>query len=104
MAFLSTSSTNSVMGSIFTRYKTNALVNLDWTTTFTPQLLRKDMDLGPWRRSQPESADAGHCGHARGAAKPISASHTQTDDPEGYPREGFRDAAPKRGKRNRGIS
>ena len=37
---------NSVMGSIFTRYKTPALVNLDWTTTFTPALLRKDMDLG----------------------------------------------------------
>ena len=37
---------NSVMGSIFTRYKTNAFVNLDWTTTFTPELLRKDMDLG----------------------------------------------------------
>ena len=36
----------SVMGSIFTRYKTNALVNLDWTTTFTPELLRKDLDLG----------------------------------------------------------
>ncbi|MBX6426670.1 MAG: NAD(P)-dependent oxidoreductase [Variibacter sp.] len=37
---------NSVMGSIFTRYKTPALVNLDWTTTFTPELLRKDLDLG----------------------------------------------------------
>lgn len=37
---------NSVMGSIFTRYKTPALVNLDWTPTFTPVLLRKDMDLG----------------------------------------------------------
>ena len=37
---------NSVMGSIFTRYKTNAFVNLDWTTTFTPELLRKDLDLG----------------------------------------------------------
>ncbi len=37
---------NSVMGSTFTRYKANALVNLDWTTTFTPELLRKDMDLG----------------------------------------------------------
>ena len=37
---------NSVMGSIFTRYKSNALVNLDWTTTFTPPLLRKDLDLG----------------------------------------------------------
>jgi 3-hydroxyisobutyrate dehydrogenase len=37
---------NSVMGSIFTRYKSPALVNLDWTTTFTPALLRKDLDLG----------------------------------------------------------
>ncbi len=37
---------NSVMGSIFTKYKSNALVNLDFTTTFTPELLRKDLDLG----------------------------------------------------------
>jgi 3-hydroxyisobutyrate dehydrogenase len=37
---------NSVMGSMFTRYKSNAFVNLDWTTTFTPELLRKDLDLG----------------------------------------------------------
>ena len=37
---------NSVMGSIFTRYKTPAFVNLDWTPTFTSHLLRKDMDLG----------------------------------------------------------
>ena len=37
---------DSVMGSIFTRYKSPALVNLDWTTTFTPELLRKDLDLG----------------------------------------------------------
>ena len=37
---------DSVMGSAFTRYKSNALVNLDWTTTFTPELLRKDLDLG----------------------------------------------------------
>jgi 3-hydroxyisobutyrate dehydrogenase len=34
------------MGSMFTRYKSHALVNLDWTTTFTPELLRKDLDLG----------------------------------------------------------
>ena len=34
------------MGSIFSRYKTPAFVNLDWTTTFTPHLLRKDVDLG----------------------------------------------------------
>jgi 3-hydroxyisobutyrate dehydrogenase len=42
LAFLN----NSVMGSMFTRYKSPALVNCDWTTTFTPELLRKDLDLG----------------------------------------------------------
>jgi 3-hydroxyisobutyrate dehydrogenase len=42
LAFLN----NSVMGSMFTRYKSPALVNLDWSTTFTPELLRKDLDLG----------------------------------------------------------
>jgi 3-hydroxyisobutyrate dehydrogenase-like beta-hydroxyacid dehydrogenase len=36
----------SVMGSTFTRYKTPAFVNLDFKVTFTPELLRKDMDLG----------------------------------------------------------
>lgn len=36
----------SVMGSTFTRYKTPALVNLDFHVTFTPHLLRKDLDLG----------------------------------------------------------
>jgi len=36
----------SVMGSTFSRYKAPALVNLDFTPTFTPILLRKDMDLG----------------------------------------------------------
>jgi 3-hydroxyisobutyrate dehydrogenase len=37
---------NGVMGSMFTASKTPALVNLDWTTTFPPELLRKDLDLG----------------------------------------------------------
>ena len=36
----------SVMGSTFTKYKTPAFVNLDFKVTFTPQLLRKDLDLG----------------------------------------------------------
>jgi len=36
----------SVMGSTFSRYKTPAFVNLDFRVTFTPKLLRKDMDLG----------------------------------------------------------
>jgi 3-hydroxyisobutyrate dehydrogenase len=42
LAFLN----NSAMGSMFTGYKAPALVNCDWTTTFTPELLRKDLDLG----------------------------------------------------------
>jgi len=37
---------NSVMGSVFTRYKSPAFVHLDYTPTFTPILLRKDFDLG----------------------------------------------------------
>ncbi len=37
---------NSVMGSMFSRYKTPSFVNLDLTPTFTPILLRKDLDLG----------------------------------------------------------
>jgi len=37
---------NSVMGSTFTKYKTPAFVNLDFSPTFTPPLLRKDFDLG----------------------------------------------------------
>jgi len=37
---------SSVMGSMFSRYKTPALVNLDFHVTFTPELLRKDLDLG----------------------------------------------------------
>lgn len=37
---------DSVMGSVFSRYKSPAFVNLDYTPTFTPVLLRKDFDLG----------------------------------------------------------
>jgi 3-hydroxyisobutyrate dehydrogenase len=42
LAFLN----DSVMGSMFTRYKTPAFVNLDFTPTFTPALLLKDFHLG----------------------------------------------------------
>jgi 3-hydroxyisobutyrate dehydrogenase-like beta-hydroxyacid dehydrogenase len=42
LAFLN----QSVMGSTFTKYKTPALVNLDFTPTFTPELLLKDFELG----------------------------------------------------------
>ncbi len=37
---------SSVLGSAFTRYKSPALVNLDYHATFTSALLRKDFDLG----------------------------------------------------------
>ena len=36
----------SVMGSLFTTYKSPAYVNLDFEPTFTARLLRKDFDLG----------------------------------------------------------
>jgi 3-hydroxyisobutyrate dehydrogenase len=42
LAFLN----DSVMGSTFTRYKTPAYVNLDFTPSFTPALLLKDFKLG----------------------------------------------------------
>jgi 3-hydroxyisobutyrate dehydrogenase len=42
LAFLN----DSVMGSMFTRYKSPAYVNLDYTPTFTPALLLKDFHLG----------------------------------------------------------
>ncbi|WCB91738.1 2-hydroxy-3-oxopropionate reductase [Baekduia alba] len=47
---------DSVMGSTFTKYKTPALVNLDWTPTLTPDLMRKDLDL-----ALAVAADAGVC-------------------------------------------
>lgn len=48
LAFLNAS----VMGSMFTRYKTPALVNLDFEVTFTPELMLKDLDLGLAAASQ----------------------------------------------------
>ena len=79
LAFLN----NSVMGSMFTAYKSPALVNLDWATTFTPELLRKDLDLGlelarevdvpmPVTAATREMLQA-HFGHA-----------TLQKDPDGY--------------------
>lgn len=42
LAFLN----NSVVGSMFSRYKSPAYVNLDFSPTFTPVYLRKDLELG----------------------------------------------------------
>lgn len=74
---------NSALGSIFTQYKSPALVNLDFTPTFTIGLQRKDVDLGL------EAA------HQLGVAMPVTAamrevfqSHfgvaTLQADPEAY--------------------
>jgi 3-hydroxyisobutyrate dehydrogenase len=37
---------HSVLGSMFTRYKSPAFAHLDFTPTFTPQMLLKDFDIG----------------------------------------------------------
>jgi 3-hydroxyisobutyrate dehydrogenase len=79
---------NGVMGSMFTAYKTPALVNLDWATTFTPELLRKDLDLGlelgrEWDVPMPVTA----------AAREVLQTHfgaaTLQKDPEAYLQKDF---------------
>ncbi|MDQ6933868.1 MAG: NAD(P)-dependent oxidoreductase [Actinomycetota bacterium] len=70
---------DSVMGSTFTRYKSPALVNLDFTPTFTNVLLRKDFDLGlaaarELRVPMPVAALA-----AEMVASAIGAGHTSDD-------------------------
>jgi 3-hydroxyisobutyrate dehydrogenase len=79
---------NSVMGSMFTRYKSPALVNLDWATTFTPELLRKDLDLGlalgrDWDVPMPVTA----------ATREVLQSHfgaaTLKSNPDAYLQEDF---------------
>ena len=79
---------NSALGSMFTNYKAPALVNLDWTTTFTPELLRKDLDLGlslgrEWDVPMPVTA----------AAREMLQSHfgaaTLKPDPDRYLQQDF---------------
>jgi len=79
---------NGVMGSMFTRYKSPALVNLDWSTTFTPELLRKDLDLGlalgrEWDVPMPVTA----------AAREVLQTHfgaaTLKPDPQAYLEKDF---------------
>ena len=78
----------SVMGSTFTRYKSPALVNLDWTTTFTPALLRKDLDLGLRMRASSRSRCRWRRRRARRCRR-ISASPRLQDDPEAYLHKDF---------------
>ncbi|GAA3754442.1 NAD(P)-dependent oxidoreductase [Microbacterium kribbense] len=56
---------DSVMGSVFSRYKTPALVNLDFRPTFTMPLLQKDFDLGL------------HAGDELGVPMPIASATRQ---------------------------
>jgi 3-hydroxyisobutyrate dehydrogenase len=74
---------NSVMGSMFTRYKSNALVNLDWTTTFTPALLRKDLDLGLAAARDNDVAMPVTAATREALQAHFGAAHLQ-DDPQGY--------------------
>jgi 3-hydroxyisobutyrate dehydrogenase len=58
---------NSVLGSMYTKYKTPTLVNLSFDqVTFTPKLLLKDMDLGLG------------AAHAHGAAMPCAAASRES--------------------------
>ena len=71
---------NSVMGSVFTRYKSPAFVNLDYTPTFTPILLRKDFDLGLAAARAARRADAGRIGHRAAGAGQRRAAAGSTED------------------------
>ncbi len=95
---------SSVMGSMFTRYKTPAFVNLDLKPTFTPVLLRKDLDLGleaaaelgvplPVTQTARDAVDravqAGHTDcdfavllleEAKAAGMTLEAEHVEVDD------------------------
>ena len=59
----------SVMGSTFSRYKTPAFVNLDFKVTFTPHLLRKDLDLGLDAGEALRGTDAARGDHPRSRSR-----------------------------------
>jgi 3-hydroxyisobutyrate dehydrogenase len=84
LAFLN----NSVMGSMFTRYKSPALVNLDWTTTFTPELLRKDLDLG-LELGREQDVPMPVTAAAREVLQTHFGAATLKPDPEGYLQKDF---------------
>jgi|ERR1051326_850197 3-hydroxyisobutyrate dehydrogenase len=84
LAFLN----NSVMGSMFTRYKSPALVNLDWTTTFTPELLRKDLDLG-LELGREQDVPMPVTAAAREMLQTHFGAATLKSDPDGYLQKDF---------------
>ena len=79
----------SVMGSMFTRYKTPALVNLDFHVTFTPKLLRKDLDLG---------LDAGREFEVPMPLTSLTRDLLQQMIGQGMTEQDFSDAAPRAGE------
>ena len=80
LAFLN----NGVMGSMFTAYKSPALVNLDWATTFTPGVAAQGPRSRPRARARERCADAGDGGDAGNAAGAFRCSETPEADPEAY--------------------
>lgn len=70
---------NSVMGSAFTRYKSPALVHLDFTPTFTMPLLRKDFDLGLAAARELEAPMPLASATAQLVASAIGAGHVDDD-------------------------
>ncbi|WP_329612116.1 NAD(P)-dependent oxidoreductase [Streptomyces brevispora] len=69
----------SVLGSAFTRYKSPALVNLDFTPTFTMPLLRKDFDLGLSAARELEVPMPLAAATAQLVASAIGAGHVEED-------------------------
>jgi 3-hydroxyisobutyrate dehydrogenase len=70
---------DSVMGSVFTRYKSPALVNLDFEPTFTMPLLRKDFDLGLTAARELEVPMPVTSTTAQLVASAIGAGHVEED-------------------------
>jgi len=70
---------DSVMGSTFSRYKTPALVNLDFSPTFTTSLLRKDFDLGLGAARDLEVPMPLAAAAAQAVAAAVGAGHGEQD-------------------------
>jgi 3-hydroxyisobutyrate dehydrogenase-like beta-hydroxyacid dehydrogenase len=70
---------DSVLGSVFSRYKSPAMVNLDFTPTFTMPLLRKDFDLGLAAARELEAPMPVAAATAALVASAVGAGH-RTDD------------------------
>jgi 3-hydroxyisobutyrate dehydrogenase-like beta-hydroxyacid dehydrogenase len=70
---------DSVLGSTFTRYKTPAFVDLDFTPTFTMPLLRKDFELGLDAARELESPMPIASATAQLVASAVGAGHVDED-------------------------